>query len=129
MRCTAAGWASQHRLGIERVDPEFARHVLAPIEQANDCHVVPDAVVGKGEFAPRAVLAASVGHVVGMAVEEKMVRVDAAALVAAMADIDMRRDRAMPDRPGEAMRPLGAAIHGERAVAGIGHGAAPDVAA
>jgi hypothetical protein len=120
---------TQHRVWIERLDRQLAPHLLAAIEQADDRHVFPDAVVGEGQRAPGAFLAATIRHVAGVARHEEMVGVDTASLVAAMADIDSRRDRAVPLAPSQAMRPLRAALEAKRAVSGVVHDTVPDVTA
>ena len=58
-----------------------------------------------------------------------MLGIDAAPLVAAMADIHARRDRTMAKTPRQPMRPLRAAGDTERPVAAVVHGALPEVAA
>jgi hypothetical protein len=103
--------------------------VQSAIVEADHRDVVPDLAVGEGQLAAGALLAPAIGHVGGVAVEEKMIGVDAAALVAAMADVHARRDGTVPDEPCHPVRPLGAARHAERAVARVVHGAVPDVAA
>jgi hypothetical protein len=80
--------------------------VDAAIVETDDRDIVLRPVIGESELAAGALLAATVGHVVGMAVEEEVVGVDASPLVAAMADIHAWRDRPMLQAPGEAMRPL-----------------------
>src|SRR6185437_8755284 len=53
-------------------------------------------------------LGLAVGAVQRMRAEEQVIRVDAAPLVAAMAQHGALRDRAVADRPGIAVRELGA---------------------
>jgi hypothetical protein len=86
-------------------------------------------VIGEGELAPGPFLAASVGHVVGVAVEKEVIGIDASPLVATMADIRARRDWPVLQAPGQAMRALRAVVDAERAVAAVGDGALPEMTA
>jgi len=103
--------------------------VDAPVVEADDRDIGLGLTVGEGELAPRALLAAAVGHVVGMAVEEQVVGIDAAPLVAAVADVHARRDRPVAQAPGEAVGPLRPTGDAESAVAAVAAGALPEVAA
>jgi hypothetical protein len=80
--------------------------VQAAIVEPDHGDVVARPIVGERQLAAGAGLAAAVGHVVGVAVEEQMLGIDAASLVTTVADIHARRDRSVPHAPGEAVRPL-----------------------
>lgn len=123
----AAGRA-QHGIRIERLDRKLSFHVHAAIVQPDDRDIVAPPV-RVGERAPRPVLAAAVGHVGRMAFREQVVGIDAASLVAAMADVHARRDRPVPERPGKAMRPTRTAADAERAIAAVVDRALPEVTA
>jgi len=91
--------SGQHGRSVERLDRKLALHVQPTIVEADDRDIVPCLMVGEGELAAGAVLGPQIRHVAGMAVEEKMVRVYAERLVAAMADIHAFRNRPVPDDP------------------------------
>ena len=55
-----------------------------------------------------------------MAAEEEMLGVDAPALVASMADVQVLRDRAVLDDPGQSVGQIAAATESELTVAAIG---------
>jgi len=103
--------------------------VQAAIVEPDHGDVVARPIVGERQLAAGAGLAAAVGHVVGVAVEEQMLGIDAASLVTTVADIHARRDRSVPHAPGEAVRPLRAAADSKRAVAAVVDRALPEVTA
>jgi hypothetical protein len=128
LRSTGGG-SAEHGGRVERLDRQLALHVQAAIVEPDHGDIVARLVVGEGQSPPGARLAAAIGHVVGVAVEEQMLGIDATPLIATVADIHPRRNRSVPQAPGEAVRPLRMAADGERAVAAVVDRALPEVTA
>jgi hypothetical protein len=126
------------RAGDERTDPHLAGDLDAADIQAHArqfsarqlVDLRPAALeVGPRPFGARAVLVAHVPHVGLVRADEMMVGVDAARLVAAMAQLHAVADPAVAQRPGQPVHQVQPAVQADDGIAGAVPPALPDMTA